>query len=323
MRGYNVIHLDDKKIAMHVIKKKFIACFVFCMLVNCTAFAATANLPWSTSFENCSNTNYPDDGWASGSNDTVWNNVNVGSGGPVCVDNGFQQISTDANYPGGAGGCGWRRWVCGGPGGRVTPATGSIIVHVNKLSEFWLRFYMRWQAGFEWNSRDKLFFQKILFLRPLSSGGSVMDFQGPDHMTMTTQGGKAMGRRDNVVFANCPRCGWNTTNPNGEMQRNGIRLGDGSWHAIEIHVKDQSGAGTFDGEWDLWIDGVLKSHVTGINYNRGAASGVTSIQFMINQRSPSNAKPMYNDIDDIAISATGYIGTLAPYVERSSSDVVK
>lgn len=310
---------------------RIVLVFAFVISGPFAASAATINLPWSTSFENCtSDTNFPSDGWASGTKNAVKNNVNVGKSGPVCTDNGYQQISRTANFPAGGGGCGWRRWVCGGPGGRITPATGSIIVFVDRLSEFWLRFYMRWEAGFEWSSSDNLFFQKVLFLRPLSSGGSVMDFQGPDNMTMTTQGGGGLGGRDNVVFARCLTCGWNTTNPSGAMQLNGVRLGDDSWHAIEIHVKDQSGEGTYDGQWDLWIDGVLKSQVTGINYNRGAASGVTSIQFMINQRSPSNKTPMYNDIDDIAVSNTGYIGLLEQRPEGSrvkdrgsSTDVAK
>jgi hypothetical protein len=285
-----------------------------CLMWINIVFAASASLPFSTSFVGCtSDVYYSTSGWACGTNpaNVVYSTTN---GATVCSSNGYQQISTAADHPGGTGGKGWRRWVCGATSGN-TPSTGSLTVNMTHTSELWIRFYMRWQPGFEWNSSAPagLFYQKVFYIRPMGGDGAVMDLSHADNMTMTTQGGGGIGSGTATVSANCSqRCGWNTMNPNGAMQANGVRLGDGSWHSIEVHVKDQSGSGTYDGEWDLWIDGVLKSHVTGINYNYGVPSGIDSIQMMINQSTPSNPTPMYNDIDDIEVSHTGYIGPLGP-----------
>ncbi len=122
-------------------------------------------------------------------------------------------------------------------------------------------------------------------------------------------GAGQVGVGKNIIAG--PGSGWNTLNPNGAPGNNGFNLGDGSWHAIEFHFKDQSGYGTYDGVWDLWIDGIQKTHQIGIQWYSGSPTGVGSLQFMINQTFPMNADvPRYNDMDDIAISKTGYIGLI-------------
>ena len=296
---------------------RFIILILFSSIVmSIVAWAEPVTLPWATSFENCDETGYQDDGWASGTEKTVWNNVNVGRDGPVCSSNGYQKVSNSANFEGGAGGCGWRRWVCGADS-TPAPSTGSIIINFrNEEAEIWVRWYERWQKGFEWNSKKGLFFQKLVYIRPFGSG-IVMDLQGPDRMTMSAQSGRGIGR-GTTFFANCYSCGWNAMNPTGALQRNGVRLGDGSWHSIEFHFKNQSGPGKYDGEWDLWIDGELKSQLRKINWFSKYNNGIKSLQFMINQMTPSNQVPMYNDIDDIAISNMGHIGQYIRQFEPSS-----
>jgi hypothetical protein len=300
----------NKSAQMININYTFILIVIFLFMSSYLEICNAANitLPWSTSFVGCSSdSNYPTGGWACGTSpaNVAYNNVNPN----VCTSNGYQQISTAANYPGGAGGRGWRRWVCGATSGN-SPSTGSITLTIpSNTHEFWLRFYMRWQAGFEWNTANGLFYQKILYLRS-GAISAVMDYAAGGNMRMTVQGGDGNGTGQNVYDTCSGECGWNTMNPGGEMQGNGVRLGDDSWHAVEIHYKDQTGSGTYDGVWDLWIDGTLESHVTGINWTTGAPVGLSSVQFMINQSTPSNSVPMYNDIDDIAISNTGYIGLL-------------
>ena len=47
-----------------------------------------------------------------------------------------------------------------------------------------------------------------------------------------------------------------------------------------------------------------------LNWDNDYCPGVRSLQFMINQATPTNPRPMYNDIDDMAISNTGPIGLI-------------
>ena len=291
----------------------FIFLILFLFLFINEGYAASTTL-FSTSFVGCSSdVNYSSDGWACGTSpaNILYNNTNAG----VCTSSGYQQVSLAANYPGGGGGRGWRRYVCGGPNGSVSPATGSLMLNIpNHVSEFWLRFYTRWETGYAWDNAAAtgfpagLDFQKVLYIRPLSgNSGAVMDLTHADGMNMSAQDGQ--GRTGSTTFAaNCSACGWNTLNPNGTSGTYGANHGDNSWHAIEIHIKDQSGSGTRDGVWELWIDGVLKSSQNDINWSTGSPVGISSIQFMINHISTSHTTPKYNDIDDIAISTTGYIG---------------
>lgn len=270
--------------------------------------ATTITLPWSMSFVGCSaDTQYPSGASACGTNSTVYTNVNIGA----CVSTG-NEITSAANYPGGAGGRGWRRWMCGGTAGSNTSTTGSMTIDLNNEPEIWVRYYTRFQAGMTspatW-PQGAARYLKLVYIRPFGSG-SVFDLSGTDGMTMTTQSGGGIGA--GASFSLCSSCGWNTLNPNGASGNNGYNLGDGSWHAIEFHFKNQSGSGTYDGVFDVWMDGVQKSHTTGINWDSSYTAGIASLQFMINQTIVNNPTAMYNDVDDIEISNTGPIGAIRP-----------
>lgn len=39
----------------------------------------------------------------------------------------------------------------------------------------------------------------------------------------------------------------------------------GTWHTVRLHMKHSTTNGSLDGEWDVWIDGVLKHHQVGFN----------------------------------------------------------
>jgi hypothetical protein len=91
---------------------------------------------------------------------------------------------------------------------------------------------------------------------------------------------------------------------------------DESWHCYEVHFKAETTSGGSDGVCELWIDGVQKTPkgwTQGtIRYGARAAGGWTGFEF------PGNAEVRFNssdtegwvDIDDIAISAVGYIGPI-------------
>lgn len=293
----------------------YLAVLLVIFLFGFLNVADAVNLPWSTSFIGCGqDALYSSPGTWAGCGDasdittTVYTTIAGTSG-----------ILTAANFPGGAGERGWRRYVAGGAaGGGNTATSGTFSLSLNNEHEIWVLWYMRWQTGFEWNNSGGLGYQKIIYIRPF--GGVVLDLIGPDNWTIEPQSGNGTGSHgaNHHVYSSqdgsitCSSCGWNAMNSNGAMQTNGIRLGDDSWHAIEVHFKDQSGSGTYDGVFDLWLDGVLRWHVTGVNWYTGSPSGVGNLQFMINQATPSNPVPMYNDIDDMTISNTGYIVPIRP-----------
>ena len=106
--------------------------------------SAVVNLPWSTTY-NC-----PEWKSSDGQNpgcDGLW-----GGGGWTC-DNGDgtvreEQITALANYPGGAGGKGQRHWL----GDGVNNTSGGVWASFPApQSELWVRWYMRYEHGFEWN----------------------------------------------------------------------------------------------------------------------------------------------------------------------------
>ncbi len=264
----------------------------------------TITLPWSTSFTGCS----ADQLIPVGETAVCGTNNMVAAGGYDACTPSSGGIYSDANYPGGGGERGWRRWTCGPTGHGHARGTGYLWINLNSEPEIWVRFYTRWQVGSLYSASGARY-AKLVYIRPFGSG-LVMDLIGADKMSMTVQSGRGKTGAANI-FACRSGCGWNTLNPNGSPGA-GANNGDGSWHAIEFHFKDQSGTGTYDGVWDLWIDGIQKTHQTGIQWYSGAPTGVRSLQFMVNQTFPMNTDvPRYNDVDDIAISKTGYIGLIA------------
>lgn len=283
--------------------------FIILCLLPSEIMAASATVPFSTSFIGCSgDTEYASDGWACGTSpaNLMYNSVSAG----VCTSSGYQQISTAANFSGGAGGRGWRRWMCGGTSiNTVSPSTGTLSVSVPMASEYWIRFYIRFQTGFDWNTYGIAAF-KVVRANPIAPQNFWFDFSGVDAGRSEPMGGGGLGGGNNNIMHCVSGCGWNTVNPSGGVGSGGYRYGDNSWHSIEIHLKDQTGTGTYDGEYDFWLDGSLKFHSAAVNFCTGAPQGINRFQFFANERTPNNPSPMYVDIDDIAISATGYIGPL-------------
>ncbi len=86
----------------------------------------------------------------------------------------------------------------------------------------------------------------------------------------------------------------------------GGATGDGLFHAIEIHAKlNTSGA---NGIAEGWVDGKKMFSFNNVDY--GGGSGWTYFVISLNQANVANGGCVYIDIDDIAISNTGYIGPL-------------
>lgn len=185
-------------------------------------------------------------------------------------------INSSGNNSAGGGGKGFRYAV--GDGSNNT-GDKPWIQHT-AVNEVWYRMYLRFPRGFTWKP---LVYFKLFYPIPgkviLGMGGNGISFQAP------------AGFKDH--WTNSPRnFGWTS------IMRGST--GDGKWHCFELHMNNS-------GIVDLWIDGVLRMHHTGVDYGGMTFS---QMRFLCNQAAPNNGRTVYVDLDDIAISATGYIGPI-------------
>mgnify|MGYP001591250369 FL=1 len=255
--------------------------------------SAVVNLPWSTTY-NC-----PEWKSSDGQNpgcDGLW-----GGGGWTC-DNGDgtvreEQITALANYPGGAGGKGQRHWL----GDGVNNTSGGVWASFPApQSELWVRWYMRYEHGFEWN--PYLMNQKILYFDPTAFPRLIVEYYGQDRVQVfsyaSAQGyPSAEGTGWNAIMA----AGGGTTDARGNIRS------DGKWHLWEFHVRiDTNGT---DGVVELWIDNNKVIDVTNANL---AAASLGGLLIGSNGFTPGSGRCLAVDYDDLAIRTTGPIGPVGP-----------
>ena len=241
---------------------------------------SAVNLPWSTTY-NC-----PE--WTQSNG---LSNVNcdglAGHGGWVATDNSGsyeEQITSAANYPGGSGGRGQRNWKADG----YDNNSGGLKINFNSpQSELWIRWYMRYELGFQW---DPLLMNKILYLDPGQIHAVIPEFYGQE-MNI------AKSKSPNNQLSTGGQ-GWNAIMANGGTDARGNKMSDGQWHLYEIHIKmDTNGA---NGIAEFWVDNVQTLYYNNSDY--GTAQGWSTVVFGSNQLWPANGKAMYVDFDDIVIS---------------------
>ena len=256
-----------------------------------TAVAAV-NLPWSTTY-NC-----PD--WTQ--SDGLYGVVNcdglTGDGGWTC-DNGDgtvreDQITAAANHPSGGGGKGQRHWL----GDGINNVSGGMRIPLASFEpELWLRWYMRYEHGFTWNT---LVNQKILYINVGGPNAVVVHYAWSDELQISS-------RDYGGYYASGPGNGWNTIMAAGGTDARGNKTSDGKWHLYEAHIKtDTNGA---DGIAEMWVDGIQRVNVTNANFG---ARGWGDIVIGSNGFTPSNGRCMAVDFDDFAIRTTGPIGSVGP-----------
>ena len=273
-------------------RPKWATLFMFCMFLLLPNVASAAvNLPWSTTY-NCS------DWTQSNGLQTVNCDGLRGEGGWTC-DNGAgtvreEQITAAANYSGGGGGKGQRHWL----GDGVNNVSGGLAAAFqSSQSELWVRWYMRYEQGFEWN--PYLGNQKILYFDPTAFPRLIVEYYGQDRVQIYSyasgQGYPSVGN------------GWNTIMANGGTDARGNKTSDGQWHLWEFHVKmDTNGS---NGVLELWID---NNKVIDVNNANLAAAPLSSLLIGSNGFTPGNGRCMYVDYDDIVIRPTGPIGGSMP-----------
>ena len=265
----------------------FILTFTILTFYPINSYGAV-NLPWSTTY-NC-----PE--WTQ-SNGLY--NVNcdglTGDVGWTTSDGKEGQITSAANYPGGGGVRGQRQWV----GDGANNNSGGIKITFNSPQpELWIRWYMRYELGFQWGT---LVYDKILYLDPGPIHAVIPEFYGFDKMSIAKNKSPQHQASPNGT-------GWNAIMANGGTDANGNKKSDGQWHLYEIHIKmDTNGA---DGIAEFWIDNVRILYYNNSDY--GTVQGWSSVLFGSNQRDPANGRDMYVDFDDIVISTAGPIGGSMP-----------
>ena len=277
-----------------------IAAFLLAGAVDPAGAASPVSLPWSTTF-NCPEWTQSDGiseatvncDSMKGRLDTAW-----------CDDgNGTlhgEQITSVANHAAGGGGRGQRHWRGYEASSVPSNSSGGIsISFATAQPEIWVRWYMRYQAGFKWSS---ILEDKIIYFDVLSRQTSVIvAWQDFAYSKILAQ---SAGSR---TFLSAKGKGWTGT-MKGEAS-------DGLWHLYEVHLKmDTDGA---NGEAHMWIDGVQAISKTGIDW--GSHPGWSYILFGSNSRYPNNPACFAADYDDIAVSNTGYIGPLSGMTSKPTA----
>jgi len=273
----------------------FLACF---FLGYPKAGIANVTLPWSTTFTCTWNQTDPSPwtlpsvGDCTGISTHSYNNT-------VCSS--VSSVSSPANNPGGSGGSGFRQFIADG----VNSESAGPLITFNSAPqpELWWRFYFRYQTGFTWSS---IGYHKLLYIYTASgvAGTQVIpEWYGMDGFRFGIQGG-------GTAPICGSGCGWDTVYANGAIDPStGHHVSDGSWHYLEIHIKmDTNGS---NGIAEMWLDGVQKIKATNMNYGTGGTGGWYWGQMFVNQEYPNNGGCAYVDIDDMAISTTGYIGPVS------------
>jgi len=240
---------------------------------------AAVNLPWSTTF-NCAD-------WNQYSDPLTCDGLSK-SGSWTCSPQGYyEQITSAANYPNGDGGKGQRHWIGDGTSNN---SGGLQISFASAQPELWIRWYFRYQSGFKWSS---LKHHKLIYIRTAVGTSVIPEWYGSDGYRIYAVGGGG-------GYVCSSGCGWNTIYPGG--------VSDGSWHYLEVHLKmDTNGS---NGVGQVWLDGVLKYTITNANFS--TQPGWTWFNWPENAADPANGGCYYEDVDDIAISNTGYIGPVVP-----------
>jgi hypothetical protein len=285
--------------------------FYFLLLFGRINLLADVTPPWSTTL-NCPDYVAYADGQLQG--DPPCDGL-VAGGGWACTDaNGnkhYEEITVDANYSGGAGGKGIRHWqghtcewniahgvkrCADGPTNNSGPLS---IRFTTPQPEFWIKFYIRWQSGWQWTGLRQ---QKTLFtfLNGTQTSSPLFNLpygdDGAQYMLIQNHGKQVRLSTG---------CGWKT------MYGGGL-TSDGSWHCVELHFKIESAVGVADGVFEYWLDGVRKMSYRDIRVRKDASNtGWSWMALGGNAAMLTMPAGCYAvDYDDIAISTTGYIGPL-------------
>ena len=307
--------------------KKLLFCaliILFTIIFTPVSFAAVS-LPWSTTY-NCADWAQADL-YAVAGQPWVASPLNcdgvVDYGGWLTSNGSKEQVTLAANNPGGGGGKGQRHWL----GDGQTVNSGGTKIEFSSQSEFWMRWYMRFEQGFQWANPAGY---KILYFNVGEQGSITPLFYGYNKLALPSGASGSYCASTGVNCYSADGTGWDAIMANGipyivagtYIRATGVptyfvpctsscathKSSDGQWHSYEIHLKLNT-PGQTDGISEFWIDGVKKLTNTDVNFIR--TTGWTFVVIGSNAQYPYNGRDMYVDYDDIAVSTTGYIGPIA------------
>jgi hypothetical protein len=211
------------------------------------------------------------------------------------------QITSAANYLLGDGSRGLRYWVY--DGSNINSDTFGYRFSTPQ-KELWIRFYVRYQQGFNWSELSD---SKWIYLYTQNDGSqytnAVCEWAFADSVRIWQVQG-------NSIKPSVNGYGWTS------MFSEGLNnTSNGQWHYFEFHLKMDTNQR--DGVGEIWVDGIKVGNDTTVNYSAGSVNrqqGWTFLQINCNQKVASNAEgigsPAYVDYDNFAISTTGYIGLI-------------
>lgn len=200
-------------------------------------------------------------------------------------------ITAAANYPGGGGGLGFRMFL---GDTRNDHSTALRINFPTPQPEIWIRYYTRYPVGQQWGGIQE---HKIFYAFTDASVAININFPQGMH-AIGLQPRNTMGSPDLAIGG----WGWN--------ELYGSDLGDGSWHAFEHHL-GLGTSGANDGQYQLWIDGVLRVDRRDLDFFDGGAatlSGWSHVELPSNHN--VSLLPGCNgvDVDDLAVATPDYGG---------------
>ncbi|RKY37034.1 MAG: hypothetical protein DRP78_02115 [Candidatus Omnitrophota bacterium] len=259
--------------------------FVLFLGVGILGFGGSAraevDLPWFTTYD-CAD-------WNQYSDPLVCDGLSK-AGGWICDPGGlYEQITVDANYSGGAGGKGQRHWL---GDGKNQNSGGTQVTFNTPQTEIWVRFYVRFQQGFEWGTYKGY---KMLYFDSTNEGT-----WSPFYLPLYSDSISIYTGKGSAEHVGCSGCSWTT-----------YSMSDGNWNCVEIHIKSETISNN-DGVLEIWINGNRVANHTDVNFGLISVSDTLSgVLIGSNADSPLNGQCAYVDYDDIAISNTGYIGPIS------------
>ena len=210
-------------------------------------------------------------------------------------DDGNQSLSTtestsQAASPNGSNTGGARFYV----GDGVNSQSGQLIIDFGSFKpELWIRYYMRYQAGFVWSGGGQPAYDKNLYIwRQFGVDGMSIN---PQYHGSATGGGNwtlaILGETYPVVAS--PALSWTDVFGNPA---------DGHFHLFEVYLKMDTDS--TDGIGKMWIDGQKVMESNTVDWSGGNATfrtGWKEIEFEANQDSPNNGGERYVDYTDLEI----------------------
>lgn len=179
------------------------------------------------------------------------------------------------------------------------------------VSEIWIRFYVKYPLGWTYtggNSNSNPAFQKLFYFND-SACVPIIDFG--DLEGAGGVWGDALGvywATPGVYEPTSTNLAYDWTMMNGGSLSSGT--GDGKWHCLEAHYKEDGTSSGTNYILQVWVDGILK-----INYQGGQFScsdysnliGNSVFEIMTNTNFPNNTNPESAiEIDDISMANNTY-----------------